>query len=89
MDSDERRAASDSGRGMASEPGWPLCVKGDSGHSKFLVLREPGLSDSESESGHGVTAWACLALVSGVSLAVQEERGNILRPRSSRANKSI
>ena len=41
-------------RAEASEPGWPLCVTSDSGHSKFHVLREPGLSDSES--GHGVTA---------------------------------
>ena len=29
-----------------SEPGWQLCVTSDSGHSKFRVLREPGLSDS-------------------------------------------
>ena len=32
-------------RAGASEPGWPLCVTSDSGHSKFHVLREPGLSD--------------------------------------------
>ena len=36
-----------------SEPGWQLCVTSDSGHSKFRVLREPGLSDSES--GHGIS----------------------------------
>ena len=59
----------------ASEPGWLLCVTSNSGHSKFHVLREPGLSDSES--GHGVTAWACLALV---SLAVREERGKYIPP---------
>ena len=37
-------------RAGASEPGWPLCVTvtSDSGHRKFHVLREPGLSDSES-----------------------------------------
>ena len=39
-------------RAGASEPGWQLCVTSDSGHSKFRVLREPGLSDSES--GHRV-----------------------------------
>ena len=32
-------------RAGASEPGWPLCVTSDSGHSKFHMLREPGLSD--------------------------------------------
>ena len=61
-------------RAGTSEPGWPLCVTSDSGHSKFHVLREPGLSDSES--GHGVTAWAGLTFV---SLAVREERVNIFR----------
>ena len=29
----------------ANEPGLSLCVMSDSGHSKFHVLREPGLSD--------------------------------------------
>ena len=62
-------------RAGASEPGWLLCVTSDSGHSKFRVLRESGLSDSES--GHGVTAWAGLALV---SLAVREERGKYIPP---------
>ena len=62
-------------RVAASEAGWPLCVTSDSSHSKFHVLREPGLS--ESESGHGVTAWAGLALV---SLAVREERGKYIPP---------
>ena len=37
-------------RAKASEPGWALCVTSDLGHSKFHVLREPGLIDSESES---------------------------------------
>ena len=32
-------------RAGANEPGLPLCVTSDSGHSKFHVLREPGLSD--------------------------------------------
>ena len=69
----------------ASEPGWPLCVTtdsgwqlcvtSDSGHSKFHVLREQGLSDSES--GHRVTAWAGLVLV---SLAVREEREKYIQP---------
>ena len=62
-------------RAGASEPGWPLCVTSGSGHSKFHVLREPGLS--YSESGHGVTALAGLALV---SMAVREERGKYIPP---------
>ena len=32
-------------RAGANEPGLSLCVMSDSGHSKFHVLREPGLSD--------------------------------------------
>ena len=50
---------------------WPLGVvtRVTVTVSKFHVLRELGLSDSES--GHGVTAWAGLALVQ-VSLAVRE-----------------
>ena len=32
-------------RAVANEPGLSLCVTSDSGHSKFQVLREPGLSD--------------------------------------------
>ena len=30
---------------VTTDSGWPLCVTSDSGHSKFHVLREPGLSD--------------------------------------------
>ena len=32
-------------RAGANEPGLSLCVTSDSGHSKFHVLLEPGLSD--------------------------------------------
>ena len=32
-------------RAGANEPGLSMCAMSDSGHSKFHVLREPGLSD--------------------------------------------
>ena len=32
-------------RAEANEPGLSLCVTSESGHSKFHVLREPGLID--------------------------------------------
>ena len=43
-------------RAVANEPGLSLCVTSDSGHSKFHVLHEPGLSRamaSELDSGRG------------------------------------